>query len=154
MFLPGLLNRSWSGRFPEKGYHGRACEDQRSGKLALLYERFRDVCWLKRSLERNLHATGGDRGPVRTNIQDRYEVEINDPDIERALEANISGEYDLGAAIDQYRAQIVFLRKGLKSLSAAIRTSSGGCVENKLMNPPVLPEIFIVASASCVEYWN
>jgi hypothetical protein len=51
-------------------------------------------------------------GPVRTNIQDRYDVEINDPDIEHAIEANISrGSTILGAAIDEYRAHIVFFKK-------------------------------------------
>jgi len=82
-------------------------------KLALLYERFRDVCLVEKEVWKEIfmprEVTGG---PVRTNIQDRYEVEINDPDIERALEANISrGSTILGAAIDQYRAHIVFLKK-------------------------------------------
>ena len=76
-------------------------------KLALLYERFRDVCLVENFMPREV--TGG---PVRTNIQDRYDVEINDPDIEHAIEANISrGSTILGAAIDEYRAHIVFFKK-------------------------------------------
>ncbi len=82
-------------------------------KLTLLYERFRDVClvekevWKEIFMPREIAA-----GPVRTNIQDRYEVEIDDPDIERTIEANISrGSIILGAAIDEYRAHIVFFRK-------------------------------------------
>ncbi|MDH4083067.1 MAG: hypothetical protein OEV99_06030 [Nitrospira sp.] len=82
-------------------------------KLTLLYERFRDVClvekevWKEIFMPREIAA-----GPVRTNIQDRYEVEIDDPDIERTIEANISrGRIILGAAIDEYRAHIVFFRK-------------------------------------------
>jgi hypothetical protein len=82
-------------------------------KLALLYERFRDVCLVEKEVWKEIfmprEVTGG---PVRTNIQDRYEVEINDPDIERAIEANITrGSGMLGAAIDEYRAQIVFFKK-------------------------------------------
>ena len=33
-----------------------------------------------------------------------------------------------------------------------MRASIGGCVAKRCMNPEELPEIFIVASASCVEY--
>jgi hypothetical protein len=82
-------------------------------KLALLYERFRDVCLVEKEVWKEIfmprEVTGG---PVRTNIQDRYEVEINDPDIERAIEANITrGSGMLGAAIDEYRTHIVFYKK-------------------------------------------
>ena len=82
-------------------------------KLALLYERFRDVCSVEKEVWKEIflprEVTGG---PVRTNIQDRYEVEIDDPDIEHAIEANISrGSAILGAPIDEYRAHIVFFKK-------------------------------------------
>jgi len=82
-------------------------------KLALLYERFRDVClvekevWKEIFMPREITA-----GPVRTNIQDRYDVEIDDPAIENTLDANISmGAAALGAAIQEYRAHISFFRK-------------------------------------------
>ncbi len=82
-------------------------------KLTLLYERFRDVClvekevWKEIFMPRDVAA-----GPVRTNIQDRYEVEIDDPAIEDALEANIPrGSAALGAAIQEYRGHISFFRK-------------------------------------------
>ena len=82
-------------------------------KLALLYERFRDVCLVEKEVWKEIfmprELTGG---PVRTNIQDRYDVEINDPDIEDAIEANISrGSTTLGAAIAEYRAHIVCFKK-------------------------------------------
>ena len=82
-------------------------------KLALLYERFRDVCLVEKEVWKEIfmprEVTGG---PVRTNIQDRYDVEINDPAIEDAIEANISrGSTILGAAIDEYRAHIAFFKK-------------------------------------------
>lgn len=81
-------------------------------KLNLLYERFRDVClvekevWKEIFLPRNVA-----RGPVRTNIQDRYEVEIDDPEIEAALDANIArGAAALWAAVQEYRHHIRFYR--------------------------------------------
>ena len=52
-------------------------------------------------------------GPVQTNIQDRYVVEIDDPAVEDAIDANIPrGAASLGAAIQEYRAHIAFFRKG------------------------------------------
>ena len=59
-------------------------------KLILLYERFRDVCLVEKEVWKEIfmprEVTGG---PVRTNVQDRYEVEIDDGKIEDTLEANI-----------------------------------------------------------------
>lgn len=82
-------------------------------KLTLLYERFRDVClvekevWKEIFLPREVTA-----GPIRTNIQDRYGVEIDDPAIERALDAAIPlGRVALGAAIDECRAHISFFKR-------------------------------------------
>jgi hypothetical protein len=52
------------------------------------------------------------QGPVRTNVQDRYDVEIDDPAIEDALDANITcGSQALAAAIQEYRMHISFYRK-------------------------------------------
>lgn len=83
-------------------------------KLALLYERFKDVCliekeiWTEVFLPREIK-----QGPVRTNVQDRYEVVIDDKEVEAALEANIPlGGKALAAAIQEYRAHISFLKKG------------------------------------------
>jgi hypothetical protein len=82
-------------------------------KLVLLYERFRDVClvekevWKEIFMPREITA-----GPVRTNIQDRYDVEIDDPTIEDTLDANIPiGSAALAAAIQEYRTHISFFRK-------------------------------------------
>jgi hypothetical protein len=82
-------------------------------KLALLYERFRDVCLVEKEVWKEIfmprEVTGG---PVRTNVQDRYEVEIDDGKIEDTLEANIPrGAAALGAAIQEYREHIAFYRK-------------------------------------------
>ncbi|BCA56381.1 hypothetical protein W02_35210 [Nitrospira sp. KM1] len=82
-------------------------------KLALLYERFRDVCLVEKEVWKEIfmprEVTGG---PVRTNVQDRYDVEIDDAQVEDALDANIPrGAPALGAAIQEYRDHIAFFRK-------------------------------------------
>ncbi|MBI4402381.1 MAG: hypothetical protein HY581_12210 [Nitrospirae bacterium] len=83
-------------------------------KLALLYERFKDVClvekevWLEIFMPRDV-VKGG---PVLTNRQDRYEVVIDDKEVEATLEANIPlGGKALAAAIQQYRDHISFIKK-------------------------------------------
>ncbi|MBH0201841.1 MAG: hypothetical protein HP496_05950 [Nitrospira sp.] len=81
-------------------------------KLTLLYERFRDVCLVEKEVWKEIFMPRDvSQGPVRTNIQDRYEVKIDDPEIEAALEANIVlGTAALWAAVQEYRQHIVFYR--------------------------------------------
>jgi hypothetical protein len=51
-------------------------------------------------------------GAILTNVQDRYEVIIDDPKIEDALEANIPlGSKALAAAIQEYKSHISFVKK-------------------------------------------
>ena len=68
-------------------------------KLALLYERFREVCLVEKEVWKEIFMPRESvAGPVRTNIQDRYAVEIDDPAVEEALDANIPlGSAALGA---------------------------------------------------------
>jgi hypothetical protein len=82
-------------------------------KLVLLYERFRDVCLVEKEVWKEIFMPREPAaGPVRTNIQDRYEVSIDDPQIEGTLEENIlRGSAALGAAIQEYRQHIAFYRK-------------------------------------------
>ena len=82
-------------------------------KLALLYERFRDVCLVEKEVWKEIFMPREPAsGPVRTNVQDRYAVEINDPAVEDALDANIPlGSAALGAAIHEYRAHISFFSR-------------------------------------------
>ncbi len=82
-------------------------------KLTLLYERFKDVCLVEKEVWNEIFMPREvKQGAVRTNIQDRYEVEIDDPSIERVLEANIPlGGKALAAAIQEYRSHISFYRK-------------------------------------------
>jgi len=82
-------------------------------KLTLLFERFRDVCLVEKEVWKEIFMPREvTQGPVRTNVQDRYDVDINDPEIEDALDANIPlGSNALAAAIQEYRANISFYRK-------------------------------------------
>jgi len=82
-------------------------------KLTMLLERFRDVCLVEKEIWKEIFMPREVmQGPVRTNVQDRYDVEINDPEIEDALDANIPlGSQALAAAIQEYREDISFYRK-------------------------------------------
>ena len=82
-------------------------------KLALLYDRFRDVCLVEKEVWREIFLPrDAGVGAILTNVQDLYEVVIDDNEIEDVLEANIPlGAAALGAAIQQYRDHISFIRK-------------------------------------------
>jgi hypothetical protein len=81
-------------------------------KLTLLYERFREVCLVEKEIWYEIFMPRETKGMVLTNIQDRYEVIIEDTGVEEALEANIPrGKQALDAAIQQYRDRISFIKK-------------------------------------------
>ena len=83
-------------------------------KLALLYERFCDVCLVEKEVwtEIFMPRTFKDGTAVRTNLQDTYDVIIDDQSVEDALEANIPlGKAALSAAIQEYRAHVSFVKK-------------------------------------------
>jgi hypothetical protein len=89
-------------------------KEQDPEKLTLLYERFRDVCLIEKEVWTEIFMPREIKQgvAVRTNVQDRYEVVIDDPNVEAALEANIPlGKNALGAAIQQYREHISFVKK-------------------------------------------
>jgi len=80
-------------------------------KLKLLYERFRDVCLVEKEVWKEIYLPRDVKeGAVRrTNVQDRYEVTIDDPEVEAVIEANIElGPKALDAAISEYRSAISF----------------------------------------------
>lgn len=81
-------------------------------KLALLYERFKDVCLVEKEVWHEIFMPREvKRGAILTNVQDRYEVVIDDPKIEDTLEANIPlGGRALAAAIQEYKAHISFVK--------------------------------------------
>jgi hypothetical protein len=82
-------------------------------KLALLYERFKDVCLVEKEVWREIFMPrDAGKGLVLTRVQDRYEVLIDDDAVESALEANIPlGGKSLAAAIHEYRDHISFVKK-------------------------------------------
>jgi hypothetical protein len=83
-------------------------------KLTLLYERFRDVCLVEKEVWTEIYMPRDIKQgvAVRTNIQDLYEVLIEDPAVESALDAGIPrGKQALDAVIHEYRDQISFLKK-------------------------------------------
>lgn len=84
-----------------------------SEKLSLLYERFRDVCLVEKEVWKEIFMPRDiTQGPIRTNIQDRYEVEIDDPATEQTIENAISrGSVALGARIQECRAHILFFKR-------------------------------------------
>jgi hypothetical protein len=79
-------------------------------RLALLYERFKDVCLVEKEVWKELYMPRQvEKGMVLTNQHERYEVIIDDPEIEETLEANIPlGGAALSAAIQQYKDHISF----------------------------------------------
>mgnify|MGYP003551255662 FL=1 len=83
-------------------------------KLALLYERFCDVCLVEEEVWTEIYMprTFKDGTAVRTNLQDKYDVIIDDQAVEDALEANIPlGKAALSAAIQEYRTHVTFVKK-------------------------------------------
>jgi hypothetical protein len=81
-------------------------------KLALLYERFKDVCLVEKEVWYEIFMPRDVKGMVLTQVQDRYEVVIDDKNVEAALEANIPrGGTALAAAIEQYKTHISFVKK-------------------------------------------
>jgi hypothetical protein len=81
-------------------------------KLGLLYERFRDVCLIEKEIWYEIYMPKDTKGMVLTQLQDRYEVVIDDKEVEAQLEAAIPfGKNALSAAIDQHRDRIGFIKR-------------------------------------------
>jgi hypothetical protein len=82
-------------------------------RLVLLYERFRDVCLVEKEVWTEIYMPRQvEKGMVLTNQHECFEVIIDDPEIEDALEANIPlGAKALGAAIEEYKDHISFRKK-------------------------------------------
>lgn len=82
-------------------------------RLALLYERFKDVCLVEKEVWKEIYMPRQvTKGAVLTNVQEKYEVIIDDQEIEDALEANIPlGGNSLAAAIQEYQQHIRFVKK-------------------------------------------
>lgn len=79
-------------------------------RLEMLYERFCDVCLVEKEVWTEIFMPRQvEKGVILTNVQEKYEVVIDDHEIEDALEANIPlGKASLHAAIQEYRDHISF----------------------------------------------
>ena len=82
-------------------------------RVAMLYERFCDVCLVEKEVWTELFMPRQvAKGVIMTNVQETYEVVIDDPAIEETLEANIPlGKASLHAAIQAYRDHIRFYKQ-------------------------------------------
>ena len=82
-------------------------------RIAMLYERFRDVCLVEKEVWTEIYMPRQvEKGLIMTNVQEKYEVVIDDPSVEEALEANIPlGKASLGAAIQEYKDHISFVKR-------------------------------------------
>lgn len=82
-------------------------------RLTLLYDRFKDVCLVEKEVWKEIYMPRQvTKGAILTNVQERYDVLIDDPEIEDTLEANIPlGSQALAAAIQEYKSHIRFVKK-------------------------------------------
>ena len=79
-------------------------------RLEMLYERFCDVCLVEKEVWTEIFMPRRiEKGLVMTNVQEKYNVVIDDPEIEDVLDANIPlGKSSLRAAIQEYKDHISF----------------------------------------------
>ncbi len=82
-------------------------------RVAMLYERFCDVCLVEKEVWTEIFMPRQvAKGAIMTNVQEKYEVVIDDPAIEETLEANIPlGKAALQAAVQAYREHIGFHKR-------------------------------------------
>lgn len=82
-------------------------------RLEMLYERFCDVCMVEKEVWLEIFMPPQvEKGLIMTNVMEKYEVVIDDEQIEETLDANIPhGKAALKAAVQQYREHISFVKK-------------------------------------------
>ncbi len=82
-------------------------------RVEMLYERFCDVCLVEKEVWTEIFMPRQvAKGVIMTNVQEKYDVAIDDPAVEDTLEANIPlGKSALRAAIQAYRDHIRFHKK-------------------------------------------
>lgn len=82
-------------------------------RLEMLYDRFCDVCLVEKEVWNEIYMPRQvEKGLILTNVQEKYQVVIDDEEIEDALEANIPlGKASLRAAIQEYKNHISFIKK-------------------------------------------
>ena len=108
-------------------------------KLTLLYERFRDVCLVEKEVWKEIFMPREvTQGPVRTNMQDRYDVEIDDPAIEDALDGKYPSRQPGPGRRDSGISSAHFVLS--KSLRALALHYSRGCSIHHRRSKPIFCE--------------
>ncbi len=81
-------------------------------RLEMLYDRFCDVCLVEKEVWTEIFMPRQiEKGLIMTNVQEKYEVVIDDPEIEETLDANIPlGKSSLRAAIQEYKDHVSFYK--------------------------------------------
>ncbi len=81
-------------------------------RVDMLYERLCDVCLVEKEVWTELFMPRqAAQGVIMTNVQETYNVVIDDPAVEETLEANIPlGKVALQAAIREYKNHIRFYK--------------------------------------------
>ena len=82
-------------------------------RLEMLYDRFCDVCLVEKEVWTEIYMPRQvEKGLIMTNVQEKYEVVIDNEDVEDTLEANIPlGKAALKAAVQEYKNHISFMKK-------------------------------------------
>lgn len=82
-------------------------------RLEMLFERFCDVCMVEKEVWLEIFMPPQiEKGLIMTNVMEKYEVVIDDEEIEETLDANIPrGKASLKAAVQEYRDHITFIKK-------------------------------------------
>ena len=81
-------------------------------RLEMLYDRFCDVCLVEKEVWTEIYMPRQvEKGLIMTNVQEKYEVVIDNEDVEDTLEANIPlGKAALKAAVQEYKNHISFMK--------------------------------------------
>ena len=82
-------------------------------RLEMLYDRFCDMCLVEKEVWTEIYMPRQvEKGLIMTNVQEKYEVVIDNEDVEDTLEANIPlGKAALKAAVQEYKNHISFMKK-------------------------------------------
>jgi len=82
-------------------------------RLEMLYDRFCDVCLVEKEVWTEIYMPRQvEKGLIMTNVQEKYEVVIDNEDVEDTLEANIPlGKAALKAAVQEYKNHISFMKQ-------------------------------------------
>lgn len=84
-----------------------------SERLEMLYDRFCEVCMVEKEVWLEIFMPPQvEKGLIMTNVMEKYDVVIDDEQIEETLDANIPhGKAAFKAAVQEYKGHISFIKK-------------------------------------------